>query len=319
MKNPDERYLEKIKELNFDPVFILGLHRSGTSILYKMLTSTDCFNPVTAYNIIYYEELISNYLNKKEEYVKNNLTKYIRSKGQENRGIDTLKINADFAEEYGFLLGKYSSTYYITAKNVRYFKRLAKKIQFISDNDKPLLLKNPWDLPHFLTIKKLIPNAKFIFIHRHPYKTLSSFVKATKSIMKKENFYTSILYPDYKKTIENPLLKYGSKVLFSDYTPFGTLCLIKLDAKGVNYYIKNISTLHKEDYVEVTYESLCSTPNETIKTILDSLNIETNNIDVSSFINPRNTELDPDIKTLNRFVFHNMKNYFNKFEYNPSI
>jgi hypothetical protein len=284
-----------------------------------MLTSTNCFNPVTAYNIIHYEELISIYVNKKEAYVKNKLTKYIRSKGQENRGIDTLKINADFAEEYGFLLGNYSSTYFITPKNVKYFKILAKKIQFISDNNKPILLKNPWDLPHFLTIKKLIPNAKFIFIHRHPYKTLSSFVNATKSIMKKENFYTSILYLDYKKTYENPLLKYGSKILFSDYTPFGALWMIKLDAKGVNYYMKNISTLDKEDYVEVTYESLCSKPNETIKTILDSLNIETKNIDFSSYIHPRQTVIDPDIKTLNRYVLKTMKNYFKKFEYNPSI
>ena len=148
----DERYLENINNIDYNPVFILGLHRSGTSILYKMLVSTGQFNSVTAYHLIKYEELLSNHINKKEEIVKNQLTNYFIKRGQSDRGIDKLKITADFAEEYGFLLGKYSSKYYITSKNVNYFNQLAKKVQFISENNNLILLKNPWVLSHFLTI-----------------------------------------------------------------------------------------------------------------------------------------------------------------------
>lgn len=315
MIGPDETYLNRIEKIDFNPVFILGLHRSGTSILYKILTSTDHFTPVTAYHIIKYEELLSNYHNKKEKNAKKNLTHFIKSKGQDDRGIDKLKITADFAEEYGFLLGKYSLKYYITKNNVGYFKEMAKKIKFISSNKKPILLKNPWDLPNFLTIKKLIPNAKFIFIHRHPYKSLSSFIKAAKMIMKKENPYTSMIYHDYKIVNENPLLLYGSKFLYSDKTPFGALNLVKLDSKGVNYYLKNISKISKKDYIDITYENLCKSPNMTVKKILIFLKIEVKDIDFSSDIKPRKTSLDPDIEFLKDYIDKKMKNYFEKFHY----
>jgi len=319
MNNPDEKYLDKIENVNFNPVFILGLHRSGTSILYKMLVSTGHFNSVTAYHIINYEELLSNYLNKKEITAKNNLTDYIKSQGQKDRGIDRLKITADFAEEYGFLLGRYSSKNNITSKNVKYFNELSKKVQFISNNNKLILLKNPWDLPNFMTIKKLIPNAKFIFIHRHPYKTLSSFIKATKLIMKKENPYTSMIYRNYKTTYENPLMLKGTRFLFSDYTPFSAIYLTKIDSKGVNYYIKNVSKLPKDDFVEITYENLCKTPNLTIKKILDFLKIKSKNKDFSSYIKPRKTNLDPNIRLLQGFIYKNMKNYFERFNYSSNL
>ncbi len=319
MYSLDEKYLDEIKKIDFNPIFILGLHRSGTSILYKMLASTGDFNPVTAYHIIKYEELISNFVNKKEENAKKNLTNEIRKQGQEDRGIDKLKIDADFAEEYGFLLRKFSSKYLITSKNVKYFNELAKKIQFISNNNKPILLKNPWDLPNFLTIKRLIPNSKFIFIHRHPYKALSSFVKAAKLIVKKENLYTSMIYKDYKTTYENPLMLHGARLLFSNYTPFSSVYLTKIDAKGVNYYIKNISKLPRNDFVEITYETLCKDPNNEINRILDFIKIDAKDLDFSSYIKPRQTNIDRDVLFIKEYIYKSMKDYFEKFNYKKEI
>ena len=65
--NPDQDYIQDLEQVDFQPVFILGMHRSGTSILYKMLTATDTYNPVTAYHLINYNELLSNYHQQKEE------------------------------------------------------------------------------------------------------------------------------------------------------------------------------------------------------------------------------------------------------------
>jgi len=56
----DDQYRHKIKNLSYKPVFILGLHRSGTSILYKMLQSTGEFNTLTAYDVVYYNRLLYN-------------------------------------------------------------------------------------------------------------------------------------------------------------------------------------------------------------------------------------------------------------------
>lgn len=319
MQKPDEKYIEKIKNINFKPVFILGLHRSGTSILYKILVSTAYFNPVTAYDIIEYEKLLSNHINNKERVEKDILTNLIRSNGQKDRGIDKLKITADFPEEYGFILGKYSSKYFITKKNVKYFERLAKKIQFIKDNDKPILLKNPWDFGNFIEIKKLIPNARFIFIHRNAFNTLSSFLKAAKSIFKKKNFYTSLLYKNYEITYENPLLLFITRFLFSNYHPFGGMYLTKIDSKSSKYYINNIDKLPKKDYIELTYEDLCKNPNKNISKILGFLDLESKNTDFSSFIKKRKTNLDPIIRFLKKYIYKSMKKYFEKFGYDKNL
>ena len=173
----DDQHIKKIENINFQPVFILGFYRSGTSIFYKMLSETNCFNPVIAYHLIKYDELLHNHINKIEGNTKKDLTSYLQ-KIQKDRKIDRLKISADFAEEYGFLLSSRTAQSTISKKNLDLFTELGKKIQFISENNKPILLKNPIDLSNFIFIKKHFPNAKFIFIHRHPFNVSSSFIKA---------------------------------------------------------------------------------------------------------------------------------------------
>jgi len=152
--NPDLRYLKKLEDIDFQPVFIMGLHRSGTSVLYKMLTSSGCFNPVSVYHLIKYDQLLDDYENKTQDNVKKRLTESFRKKGLDDRGIDKLRVSADFAEEYGFFLDEKSAQTFITKNNVSKFNEMCKKITYISDRKKPILLKNPYDFSNFIYIKK---------------------------------------------------------------------------------------------------------------------------------------------------------------------
>lgn len=314
MQDLDRPYLKKIEDIEFQPVFIMGLHRSGTSILYKMLVETGRFNSVTAYHIIKYNELLYNKINKKEDAVKEELTNLLKK--QFDRGIDKLKINADFAEEFGFLLGKYTYEMYISDRNRMLFTELAKKIQFTSGNNKPILFKNPYDLPNFLYIKKIYPNAKFVFIHRHPIPLLSSSIKAIRFILKEKNLYTTQLSPLYDKVFQKPFILFNARLIVTSLSPIGMILLTARSAKGTKYYLKNIDKLPKEDYVDVTYEKLCEHPQETIKEVMDSLGERLDGkIDFSRFIEPRKIELDPSVANLKRFIFKLMKNYFKKFNY----
>ena len=40
----DEKYMELLSKVKFSPIFIMGDHRSGTTLLYKILAATECFN-----------------------------------------------------------------------------------------------------------------------------------------------------------------------------------------------------------------------------------------------------------------------------------
>jgi len=314
--NPDKEFIQELQRVTFQPVFILGLHRSGTSILYKMLTETGNFNAVTAYHLINYNELLLNHHVKKEEFAKQLLTESFRKKGLQDRGIDRLKITAEFAEEYGFLLNKQTVQMFITRKNVALFTEMCKKIQFIAGNDKPILLKNPYDFPNFLYIKQVFPNAKFVFIHRHPLKTISSTLNAVKMILKNKNPYTTQLSEIYDKFYSNPLLLLPLRFVFSKIPECGVIFITRVTTKATDYYIKNIEKLPKDDYITITYGEFCQHPQKTIENIMETLSLNMiKKIDASSLMSPRKVDIDAAVRKLRNNIYNSMKKYFDRFHY----
>ncbi|MCK4365561.1 MAG: sulfotransferase [Thermoplasmatales archaeon] len=312
----DSPYLEKLENISFKPVFILGLHRSGTSILYKMLIETGCFNYVTVYHLVKYNQLIHNHINKLEEFSKKDVTAFIKNSGLADRYIDRIKVTPDTPEEYGFLLRQGNLQNMITPKNLSTFVEMAKKIQFISDKEKPLLLKNPLDFKNFIYIKKVFPEAKFIFIHRNPLKSLSSLIKALRLIFKNKIFLPNQIFKLYNKTFDNPLLLKTIKLCLSKRFPLGLILITMYASKFTKYYMKNIEQLPKEDYICITYENLCTEPQKNLEEIIRFLNIKMDyKIDFKSFIKPRKTDLDYSVLRMRWFIFRNMKNYFKKFGY----
>jgi Sulfotransferase family len=165
----DRPYLNLLPQADFSPIFIMGDHRSGTTLLYKTLVATGCFNFVRAYHIIKYNEILYNRIHQTENRAIEELEELFKSLEISDRNIDRVMATPDLPEEYGFILKNVAGdNSCITKQNLPVFQQLCRKIQFASDPDKPLLLKNPWDLPQFMYVKSVVPNAKFIFIHRHP-------------------------------------------------------------------------------------------------------------------------------------------------------
>lgn len=314
--NRDEEYLKELKNVVFNPVFILGVHRSGTSILYKMLVATGSFNPVTAYHLITYNELLCNYHENKEEGAKKRLTDSFLKDGLRDRGIDQLSVTADFAEEYGFLLGRRTVQMSITDKNVDLFKEMCKKIQLISGNQKPLLLKNPYDFKNFLIIKQMFPSARFVFIHRHPFKTISSTLNAIRTILKEKNPYTARLSAIYERCFSNPLLLYPLRFMFFTLPECSVVLITRITTKATGYYLKNIEKLPKQDYITITYEELCEHPLEILENIMEKLEISMiTNIDAASFIQLRQVEVDTVVQKLQTYIYDQMKEYFQRVGY----
>ena len=312
----ERQYLKELKNVDFQPVFILGVHRSGTSILYKMLTATGCFNPVTAYHLINYDKLLSNYHEQKEQEAKQHLTESFLKNGLTDRGIDRLKITADFAEEYGFLLGTQTQQMRITKKNVALFTELCKKIEFIAGNQKPILLKNPYDFPNFLYLKEVFPNARFVFIHRHPLKTISSTLNAIRTLLQEKNPYTTRLSRVYEQCYTNALLLQPLRFIFHALAECCVVVLTRNTKKSADYYLKNIEKLSKNDYISITYEDFCVHPQETLQNIMEKLSLTMiQKIDAAALMNPRSVEVDSSVQKLRFYINKSMKGYFDLFHY----
>lgn len=315
-KDLDSPYLEKLQNISFKPIFILGLHRSGTSILYRMLSETQCFNYVTIYHLVKYNQLINNHINNLEEVSKKDVAAFFKNSGLGDRYIDRLKVTPDSPEEYGFLLRRGNLQNKITPKNLSTFVEMAKKIQFISDKEKPLLLKNPLDFQNFIYIKKVFPEAKFIFIHRNPLKVLSSVIKALRLLYKNKILFPTHVVRYYSKMFDYPLILHTIRLCLSEVFPLGLMVITMYASKSIKYYMKNIERLPKEDYICVTYENLCKDPQKNIEEIMRFLNIKMNHkMDFKSFIKPRKTPLDNSVLRMQRFIFKSMRNYFKCFGY----
>ena len=102
---PDRAHLGRLDNVRFRPVFILGSARSGTSILYRLLTMTGRFNHVTAYHLIKHDEIIANHVDGVTEAAKQRLAGQFRELGISGTRFDGVEISPDFPEEYGFHLG----------------------------------------------------------------------------------------------------------------------------------------------------------------------------------------------------------------------
>jgi len=306
----ENKYLDKLESTSFQPIFVLGFHRSGTSILYKILESTKCFNIITAYHVIKYDQLLYNHIENEEESVKKELNNFLKEHGQIDRGIDRLRLSANFPEEYRFIFTEKSYNPIISTKNLSLFIEICKKIQFISENDKPLLLKNPFDFSNFMFIKKVFPEAKFIFIHRNPIKVIDSCIKSINNLFEKKNLYTALLSRVYERVINNPLIFHLYRFFLSSTVFLRCVLLIRSYTEVTDYYLKNIGLLSKENYVSVRYEDLCKKPEAVMTQIMDFLGLKpTSEIKYSEFIELRQTKLLKELQILRHYMIKKMEKY----------
>lgn len=311
----DDKYTNKIRDLSFQPIFIMGLHRSGTSILYKMLGKTGKLTILTSYHILDYDRLLYNHINNLEEKRKNEINNLFKNKGITNRKTDNIKVTADYAHEYVYIFSKRSRHWLITHQNKELFDDLCKKLKYVSENDNPILLKNPYDYANFLFIKKMYPNAKFIFIHRNPIAVINSMMNLWKTLTMNKNEYTALFSKSYNNHYNNVLTRFAMRICYASRIPVGIIDVIRRSSKGNRYFLKNIKYLSKDDYISVTYENLCKDPNKIITNIMNFLNLKTD-IDFSNFVKPRNPKIVPEVNFMKKIIFRIMKPYFEYFKYN---
>ncbi len=292
----------------------MGLHRSGTTILYKILNETREFNVLTAYHILDFDRLIYNYGKGLIEDRKKEVNNLFQQKKITSRKIDKMKVTADYVHEYCYIFSKKGYGNKLSQKNKEIFEIMSKKLTYTSKEKKPVLLKNPYDFNNFIFIKKLYPNSKFIFIHRNPLNVVDSTMRSWHTLLKEKNDYTAIFSDRYNRFYNNPLSLFLSRLYYDSYTPLGLFEVINRCSNGTEYYLKNINKLDSTCYISIKYEDLCNNPNFNISNILKFLNLESK-IDFSKYIKPRNLEIDKRIKFFKKYIEYRMKSYFKEFNY----
>lgn len=320
MSKLDSPHLHLLERVDFAPVFIMGDHRSGTTLLYQTLSNTGCFNFIKAYHIIKYDELLSHYVEHAQDKAIEDLEAVFKSREIQSRVIDRVEATPHLPEEYGFILSNKSNSFRIRPGNCRLFEELCRKVQLVSEPNRAILLKNPWDFVHFLEVKKLVPDARFIFLHRHPVSVINSKLKAIRSISSSFNPYISLISNKYDKVFRNPALSASLRAFYSKRLGLGLRRITSETAKAYNYFQKHVGYLNEEDYITLQYEGLCNEPDATIAGVLEFLEVTPQQEkSYQALIQPRPTRLLPEIERHYEGICKKLRPHLDYHGYNPSL
>ena len=162
----DDPYLERLPEADPMPVFVVGLHRSGTTFLYQSIV--DCLGVagLTIYDLVYYDRLLKNRFEGLELRDRAALQSYFAQKGWSTRRIDDVPLTDTTVEEYGFLFIRRRLGSRFGPEKIALLRQLCKKLAVVNDNAQTVVLKSPWDSSAIPMLQQTFPRAKFILITR---------------------------------------------------------------------------------------------------------------------------------------------------------
>ncbi len=279
------------------PIFIMGEHRSGTTLLYQLLTNSGAFNPLTLHHILRFDQLEEDFRQGRQEAARAETNALLQRRGIHDRMMDSVKVNADMPEEYGFLLLKKAGYLKLRPQSLAAFQEMCRCVQAVSPPGKPLLLKNPWDYIRFAIVKQLVPDARFVFIHRDPLATISSQLRGFRSSLETVNPYAEVLSKVLGRLQNNWLAR---KVLSWSASPYsGHLTLrmmVSQSRKSREYYRTHVGQLPPDCWTTIEYEELCRQPEAVLSRLLQFLGVpEAYDPALAKQISPRNPTPLPEV------------------------
>ena len=240
-------YQKRIRNyrLHEPPVFIIGFWRSGTTLLHNLL----CQDPAAAYTTTF-QTVFPNLVLTQSWWLKPLINYFVPIK----RPYDNVRMDMDFPQEEDFgLMNLQPSSIYKFFLFPGEFDRIIDQELFTGDLSPELISKwetayrsmiakavlntggtryigkNPCHLTRITLLKEIFPDAKFIFIHRHPYKVIESLYHFILSIF--PGVQLQDVPPDFSREKVAILYKKSIEAYFHDRNiiPSDDLIELKMD------------------------------------------------------------------------------------------
>ncbi len=293
-RNLDLAYLGTLPESDFRPIFIVAQHRSGTTLLYRILAETRRFNVVTAHHIINRHRLLHLHFTGRDAVAREELNRWFESKGVRGESMNSRDFKADVLEEYCYAFDRQGRQPRLAPSNAEAFRLFCGKLQIIQDPARPLLLKNPYDGIGFLYIREVFPQARFIFIYRNPVDVINARIKLNRLLLGRKFEYHAAIVQEYASLHDHPARIAMARLLFSERLPLMTEWVYRNVARSCDYILENAGKLGGDAF-GVTYPDLCDDPTSTVQRIMNFLGLE-HQEDHSSTISVHTPAILPEVE-----------------------
>lgn len=223
-----------------DPVFIIGLPRSGSTLLYQLITDM--------FDVLYFDNLMNigresiHFSLRLSEIVFKNRPHQSYSSSYGYTHSDGLHAPSEAGPLWYRWFPKNVSE--VTPEMVSDKKKKQLKLLFtslINRTGKPLVIKNLYTVQRMKVLKEVFPEAKYIYIRRDPFFIAQSIYLARKANLADiDSEWWSVPYPGYESVLDLPAEKQIASQIFE-----------------LEQIIQNeLKDVHKDNVIELNYESL---------------------------------------------------------------
>jgi|WetSurMetagenome_2_1015567.scaffolds.fasta_scaffold13445_5 hypothetical protein len=256
----------KAQSVSQPPVFIIGFWRSGTTLLHNLM----CQDPAAAYTTTL-QTVFPHITLSQGWWIKGAANLFLPGL----RPFDNVKMDMGFPQEeefgltniqpfslYNFFL--FPADFDRIVENElfpdmfsekqlekwqKHYREMAGKAMLNTGGTR-YISKNPCNLVRMTLLKKMYPNAKFIFIYRNPYQVVESLYR-----------FVLAIFPGVQ--------------LQAVPDDFNREKIVQLYATMMRYYLANKSSIPASDILEIKMEEFVQDKMGMMNSIYDSLGLDT--------------------------------------------
>jgi len=274
------------------PIFIIGLHRSGTTFLYESLVKAFPLTPLTLFDIINFDNMYAFRKSGDEELKRQELNDQILALGIKDRGMDTIKVSDKTVDEYGWLLKYKSGEFKSSDKNIHFLKNIILILSELGIEGEKILLKSPWDTGQVSFLFENFPDAKFIFIKRPPEQILRSQLNnSIQFATSPQPFLEMLLKPIPNGNYYLTMHRWGKQLLGrKGFSYIMRKILKKTIFRERKAYQRSYEALPKSQKFEIFYEHLIRDPETILNEISKFIEIPPRSSSSKATTNPSPSE-----------------------------
>lgn len=291
----DAPHLAGLRDGPAVPVFVMGLHRSGTTWLYEQLDRLLPVASATAHDVLAYPRLLDLQARGALEVDRAALDAHFRALGLVDRQIDAIALSHAMVEEYGWVLLRRSGRPWLDRRSAPVLTELCRKLVAIRPQARAVLLKNPWDTGRGPEIRALFPAARFVFLSRDPVWTVDSQLRSALLFKDAETPYLdALMRPSYRARVALEALRRVSRPIGERlFTSAAVRSLMDRVTREMERYRRSRGGLPPATWIEVRYEDLLRDPATHLGRVIEFLGLPSRGDPATVRPKPRERALHP--------------------------